>query len=66
MCELTKWFEGGDPTGTGKGGQSIYGGYFKDEFVDTLKVHKYFVVITWNERKKIFEWQWKNSWYKRS
>jgi peptidyl-prolyl cis-trans isomerase-like 3 len=29
--------QGGDPTGTGKGGQSIYGGYFKDEFVDTLK-----------------------------
>ena len=22
--------QGGDPTGTGKGGQSIYGGYFED------------------------------------
>eukprot|EP00435_Cladocopium_sp_Y103_P057261 s765_g19.t1 len=29
--------QGGDPTGTGKGGQSIYGGYFEDEFVSTLK-----------------------------
>merc|ERR1719337_739303 len=29
--------QGGDPTGTGKGGQSIYGGYFDDEFVSTLK-----------------------------
>merc|ERR1719195_2107647 len=29
--------QGGDPTGTGKGGQSIWGGYFEDEFVSTLK-----------------------------
>lgn len=29
--------QGGDPTGTGKGGQSIYGGYFPDEIVETLK-----------------------------
>lgn len=29
--------QGGDPTGTGKGGQSIWGGYFDDEFVSTLK-----------------------------
>lgn len=27
----------GDPTGTGTGGQSIWGGDFKDEFVSTLK-----------------------------
>ena len=26
--------QGGDPTGTGKGGESIYGKYFEDEFVD--------------------------------
>merc|ERR1719436_858180 len=29
--------QGGDPTGTGKGWQSIWGGYFEDEFVSTLK-----------------------------
>merc|ERR1719321_2629224 len=29
--------QGGDPTGTGKGGQSIWGGYYEDEFVSTLK-----------------------------
>ena len=29
--------QAGDPTGTGKGGQSIWGGYFEDEFVSTLK-----------------------------
>lgn len=29
---LVAWvrWQGGDPTGTGKGGQSIYGGYFED------------------------------------
>ena len=31
----------GDPTGTGKGGESIWGGYFKDEFDITLKVRPY-------------------------
>lgn len=29
--------QGGDPTGTGRGGTSIYGGYFEDEFHDELK-----------------------------
>jgi peptidyl-prolyl cis-trans isomerase-like 3 len=29
--------QGGDPTGTGKGGQSIYGKYFEDELSETLK-----------------------------
>jgi len=29
--------QGGDPTGTGKGGESIYGKYFEDEFVASLK-----------------------------
>ena len=29
-CELQIRWQGGDPTGTGKGGQSIYGGYFED------------------------------------
>jgi len=32
--------QGGDPTGTGKGGESIYGKYFDDEVVDTLKHDK--------------------------
>ncbi len=30
----------GDPTGTGKGGTSIWGKKFDDEFHDTLKVSK--------------------------
>ncbi|OAF66708.1 Peptidyl-prolyl cis-trans isomerase-like 3, partial [Intoshia linei] len=30
----------GDPTGTGKGGKSIFGDYFDDEFVDDLKHDK--------------------------
>ena len=29
--------QGGDPTGTGRGGESFYGGFFQDEFVDTLR-----------------------------
>eukprot|EP00802_Teleaulax_amphioxeia_P031062 Tamp_34036.p1 GENE.Tamp_34036~~Tamp_34036.p1 ORF type:complete len:164 (+),score=38.12 Tamp_34036:65-556(+) len=29
--------QGGDPTGTGKGGESIYGKHFKDEIVEELK-----------------------------
>eukprot|EP01006_Ploeotia_vitrea_P014330 TRINITY_DN38622_c0_g1_i1.p1 TRINITY_DN38622_c0_g1~~TRINITY_DN38622_c0_g1_i1.p1 ORF type:complete len:167 (+),score=78.91 TRINITY_DN38622_c0_g1_i1:33-533(+) len=29
--------QGGDPKGTGKGGRSIYGKYFDDEIVDSLR-----------------------------
>ncbi|RUS89124.1 hypothetical protein EGW08_003132 [Elysia chlorotica] len=29
--------QGGDPTGTGRGGASIYGQHFEDEFADDLK-----------------------------
>jgi len=29
--------QGGDPTGTGRGGESIYGAKFNDEFVSSLK-----------------------------
>ncbi|MBI3579350.1 MAG: peptidylprolyl isomerase [Ignavibacteriales bacterium] len=29
--------QGGDPTGTGRGGESIYGAKFEDEFVKTLR-----------------------------
>lgn len=32
--------QGGDPTGTGRGGESIYGKPFEDEIVDTLKHSK--------------------------
>jgi peptidyl-prolyl cis-trans isomerase-like 1 len=32
--------QGGDPTGTGMGGESIYGKKFEDEFVPTLKHEK--------------------------
>ena len=30
--------QGGDPTNTGKGGESIFGKYFADELTDSLKV----------------------------
>lgn len=29
--------QGGDPTGTGKGGESIYGSKFEDEITSALK-----------------------------
>lgn len=29
--------QGGDPTGTGRGGESVFGGFFEDEIVDTLR-----------------------------
>jgi peptidyl-prolyl cis-trans isomerase-like 3 len=29
--------QGGDPTGTGRGGNSIYGRHFEDEIIETLK-----------------------------
>jgi peptidyl-prolyl cis-trans isomerase-like 1 len=29
--------QGGDPSGTGRGGESIYGGKFEDEIVRELK-----------------------------
>ena len=32
--------QGGDPTGTGKGGESIFGGYFDDEYNEELKHDK--------------------------
>lgn len=32
--------QGGDPTGTGRGGESIWGEPFEDEIVDTLKFDK--------------------------
>jgi len=34
--------QGGDPTGTGKGGQSIWGRPFNDEIRQTLKVRSKF------------------------
>ena len=32
--------QGGDPTGTGRGGESLWGGEFKDEIVSSLKFDK--------------------------
>jgi len=31
--------QGGDPTGTGRGGESFWGGKFADEFVDGFDIH---------------------------
>ncbi|GFE55567.1 cyclophilin [Babesia ovis] len=43
--------QGGDPTGTGKGGESIYGGLFEDEIVSHLKHDKRGVVSMANLSK---------------
>ncbi|EUR70102.1 hypothetical protein PFBG_03331 [Plasmodium falciparum 7G8] len=43
--------QGGDPTNTGKGGQSIYGKYFEDEFDSTLKHDKRGIVSMANKGK---------------
>lgn len=34
---VCKMIQGGDPTGTGRGGESIFGGKFEDEITHTLK-----------------------------
>ncbi|KAI3433422.1 hypothetical protein D9Q98_003237 [Chlorella vulgaris] len=44
-------FQGGDPTGTGNGGQSIYGQPFKDEFHSRLKFNHRGVVACANQNK---------------
>jgi cyclophilin family peptidyl-prolyl cis-trans isomerase len=40
--------QGGDPTGTGRGGESIWGGYFNDEISPNLKFDKPGVVAMAN------------------
>jgi hypothetical protein len=40
--------QGGDPTGTGKGGTSIWGKKFNDEIRESLKVSSSAVLITMN------------------
>jgi len=39
----------GDPTNTGKGGESIYGGFFNDEFVDSITHDKRGIVSMANK-----------------
>ncbi len=43
--------QGGDPTGTGKGGESIYGRPFKDEFHSRLKFSHRGILACVNENK---------------
>jgi len=38
----------GDPTGTGKGGTSIWGRKFEDEFHETLKVRHLLIPVQYN------------------
>jgi len=38
----------GDPTGTGKGGTSIWGRKFEDEFHETLKVRHLPIPVQYN------------------
>lgn len=46
-CRNIKGFaiQGGDPTESGKGGESIYGKYFDDEFDTNLKVIKMLPIL---------------------
>lgn len=43
--------QGGDPTGTGMGGESIYDGPFKDEFHQRLKFTKRGIIAMANSGK---------------
>jgi peptidyl-prolyl cis-trans isomerase SDCCAG10 len=43
--------QGGDPTGTGKGGESIYGGAFIDEFHSRLRFNHRGLLAMANENK---------------
>mmetsp|Transcript_6778 Transcript_6778/g.18192 ORF Transcript_6778/g.18192 Transcript_6778/m.18192 type:complete len:560 (-) Transcript_6778:204-1883(-) len=43
--------QGGDPTGTGTGGDSIYGGMFKDEFHQRLKFNHRGIVACANQNE---------------
>lgn len=43
--------QGGDPTGTGNGGESVYGGAFIDEFHSRLKFNHRGIVAMANENK---------------
>merc|ERR1719361_106240 len=43
--------QGGDPTGTGQGGESVYGKYFKDEFHSRLKFTRRGLVAMANSGK---------------
>jgi cyclophilin family peptidyl-prolyl cis-trans isomerase len=47
----------GDPTGTGKGGESIWGGHFEDEFCPNLKVSLNLQSIA---REESSQWQTKD------
>ncbi len=37
VCFQDFMIQGGDPTGTGRGGSSVFGGFFRDEFSPELK-----------------------------
>ena len=46
--------QAGDPTGSGKGGQSIWGGTFADELRSTLKVEDRFQHRNTREFERFF------------
>lgn len=50
----------GDPTGTGKGGQSIFGKLFNDEIVDGLEVSRWWSLLTCSMRGGPCQWQTKD------
>lgn len=47
--------QGGDPTGTGKGGTSIWGKKFNDEIRESLKVIEYGFYVLLIRFEKIFD-----------
>ncbi len=51
--------QGGDPTGTGRGGESVYGGKFEDEITRNLKHTGAGVLVSrlriWEERVVFFQ-----------
>lgn len=48
--------QGGDPTGSGKGGQSIYGKPFADEVRGTLKVSSLLHQLQFDQNGEIDFW----------
>ena len=49
--------QGGDPTGTGAGGESIWNKSFEDEFAPNAVFDKPFILAMANRGKKKYKWK---------